>query len=218
MAAHFRLTGEETVVDLSHPFTSQMMPYPGDPPLVFDPLAQVPDDGYLLHRISGTAHTGTHLDAPAHFLPAGLTIDQLPASHWMGTAMLLDVRGQAVIDAPLPASLTSGAIDFLIFRTDWDQYFDTPQYFSDHPSFGQAFARRLAALPVKAIGMDMPGPDHDPYPVHQILLQAGMALIENMTHLDQIPAGGVFTLFALPLQWPLEASWVRPIAFLPPGD
>ncbi|MCF8237115.1 MAG: cyclase family protein [Saprospiraceae bacterium] len=214
MPASFHLTGSETIIELGHPLSGQIPTYPGDPPLRFSRLSNVRQDGYALHQISGTAHSGTHLDAPAHFLEAGMAIDGYPASHWMGRAMLMDVKGQATIDQADLDQVRSANLDFLLFRTGWDQFYNTSQYFDQHPVFCESFALQLAALSLKGIGMDLPGPDLEPYPIHPILFNAGMVIIENMTNLDQLTEGQPFMFLALPLSWSLEASWVRPLAFL----
>ncbi len=218
MPSSFHLSGHETIIDLSHPLTGHTPPFPGDPPLTFTRLADVSKDEYALHQINGTAHTGTHLDAPAHFIEAGQTIDQFPASHWMGRAVLIDVRGEMIIGKETLDQILSDSIDYLLFWTGWDQYYHTNQYFSQHPVFTEAFAHHLASLGLKGIGMDLPGPDLDPYPIHPILFNAGMVIIENMTNLNLIPRGTPFMLLTLPLPWAIEASWVRPLAFLTMRD
>ena len=63
-----------------------------DPAYLAEPWASVARHGYSVHRLQLGTHTGTHLDAPAHFHPGGRTVDQVPPSALVGQALVIDAR------------------------------------------------------------------------------------------------------------------------------
>ena len=67
-------------VDLSHPISNEMATYPSDPDVAIVREKEIHSDRTLLHRFTMGTHTGTHLDAPAHIIPGGKTLDDLPLS------------------------------------------------------------------------------------------------------------------------------------------
>lgn len=214
MSQPFQLTGKESVVDLSHPLNNSTPPFPGDPALSIRHLAGVAKDGYSLRSITSVLHTGTHVDAPGHFLEQGAMIDNLPLSTWYGYAVVLDVRGQSVLDASTIEPIRKLKADYILFRTGWDTHYGEPGYFQEHPVLSRELAIELSNLTIKGIGLDLPSPDHSPYPVHQILLRSGRIIFENLAHLDQLPVLQTFPFMAIPDRIHSEAAWVRPLAWI----
>ncbi len=214
----FQLSNDQVIIDLSHALSIDLTPYPGDPPFTIRELANVPNEGYRLNLIQGTAHTGTHVDVPAHFIHLGQKVDSFPVEFWFGQAMVVSVVGIPVINfSDLPA-LDLHQIDFLFFHTGWDVQCEPSTYFEHHPVLHPELATYLSKSGLRGIGMDTPGPDKDPYPVHQIILGSGKVIIENMTRLNELPVGQLFRVMVLPLNIPTEACWVRPLAFLQRGS
>ncbi len=83
------------IVDLSLPPLSEETPtYPGDPEIRIRPWAFIDTDGYYMNVIKMGEHSGTHVDAPAHFVPGGKTVDELSLDKFVGKAFVLDVRGE----------------------------------------------------------------------------------------------------------------------------
>jgi len=78
-----------SLIDLSHRLNSNALVYPGDPVFTCRPFASIETDGYSVQAISMGSHTGTHVDAPSHFLTEGKTIDQIPLSTLSAIALLL---------------------------------------------------------------------------------------------------------------------------------
>lgn len=91
-------------IDLTHIISLSSTPrtiYPGDPELKIAPHATIPNDGYSVHVLSLGTHTGTHIDAPAHFIEGGRTVDEIPLSQLVGKALVVDFT---VGDIGLPAA------------------------------------------------------------------------------------------------------------------
>ncbi|WP_297495999.1 cyclase family protein, partial [Thermococcus sp.] len=80
------------IVDLSLPLGEDTPLYPGDPEVRIKPWALIERDGYYMNILKMGEHTGTHVDAPAHFILGGKTVDELPLEKFIGEAFVLDVR------------------------------------------------------------------------------------------------------------------------------
>ncbi|KAF6761140.1 cyclase [Ephemerocybe angulata] len=81
-------------IDLTHPIsltTTRPTIYPGDPDLRISPHATVEKDGYAVHYMQLGTHTGTHIDAPAHFIEGGRTVDQINLDELVGRALVVDL-------------------------------------------------------------------------------------------------------------------------------
>ncbi len=184
-----------SLFDLSHPISPATPVFPGDDPVGVRTVATHADRGYAARRLDLGTHSGTHVDAPAHLLAGGATLDQLPLDLWIGPGVLLDRADLAA--GPLPR------VERLLIRGCPDGI--TPDE-----------ARRIAASGVRIVGVD--GPSIDPVasrelPAHRILLGAGIPVLENL-RLDGVPSGPG-TLYCLPLPVaggdgaPVRAVWRR---------
>ena len=83
--------GEFALIDISWPLTPEMAIYPGNPPFEIERVQDIKKgDSANVSKIIMGSHTGTHIDAPAHFIQGGATIDQIPLEQMNGPALLLD--------------------------------------------------------------------------------------------------------------------------------
>lgn len=202
-------------IDLSQPLDETTPVFPGDPPFTLTSLATVEKEGYQLTQIQSVFHTGTHLDAPSHFLEDGLAIKDWPLHNSMGKAMVIPAIGIANIPLSILDQCQDWkACDFLLFHTGWGEQYGKPGYFMDHPVFSEELGKCLADSPLKVIGMDLPSPDKEPYPIHYAWAKAGKYILENLCNLNQVPTRSVFSLICIPLPLAAEASWVRPLAII----
>lgn len=208
------------VIDLSHPFTSDMPVYPGSRPPVSVPVSRLAENGYLEHRITFYSHTGTHVDAPAHLIEGAPTIDQLPVTHFFGDACLLSLaaaRCRSIgMDVLRPCQDALQAAEFLLIHTGWSRYWKDEAYFSGYPVLSPEAAGWLAGLGLKGIGLDTISADaadaHD-LPVHHTLLRNNTLIIENLTNLDRLPAGRfAFSCFPLGVKG-ADGCPVRAVAY-----
>lgn len=155
--------------------------YPGDPEPVIEPAARYETDGYYANTICMHEHTGTHVDAPAHMIPGGETIDRVKPDRLVGPALLVDARGARTIDEGLLLGrLDEQARDaFVLIYTGWRP----PE---EYPLLTRGAAELLARIGVKGLGLDTPSPDREPYEIHKILLSRGILIIENLAGLEKI--------------------------------
>jgi arylformamidase len=221
------------LIDLTHPLEPATPPWPGNPAVEVTVVSTIPpqrgprDRGAPGEPVSCNTtafltcnHTGTHMDAPAHFYNGLPTIDQVPLEKCVGPAALIDMRKIAARGEITPADLiphepSINSTGKVVFWTGWSSRWGQPNYFDDYPVLGEAAAIWLVERGVHLVGMDTPSPDRDPHPAHYVLLGANMVIVENLTNLERI-GREVFELIVVPLPLRgLEASPVRAIAVLP---
>jgi len=189
------------VWDVSVPNRPDMHFYPGDPTLEQTQIRAIKrGDAANLTHLSLGAHTGTHVDAPAHFIDGAPTLEQVPLDCMVGPAQVLDVRGRAAIDA---AALGGQAItaDILLFRTDNSERWGKAGFQKDFVYLTRDAAEVLVARGVKTIGWDYLSIEQfgsQTFEVHKLLLGSGILIIEGLD-LRAIEAGS-YQLACLPLK------------------
>jgi arylformamidase len=206
-------------IDLTHAISEDMPVYPGTEPPVIVAGTTVAEDGFFEKKITLYSHTGTHVDAPAHMLEDGKTLDAFPVDQFFGSAIVLNAtesaNGIIGLDSIEPRLQDIEAVDFLLIRTGWDRHWGTEQYFADYPVLSIPAAEALAGSGLKGIGFDAISPDpvgSPDLPVHKVLMAAEMVIIENLTGLGQLPPGQfVFSCFPLAFE-DADGSPVRAVA------
>jgi kynurenine formamidase len=175
-----------------------------DPPRV-EKVSSLPEDPFSLTRIEMVCHTGTHLDAPNHFVLGAPGIDEIPLDRLYGPAVVVHARipaGGEVGTAELEAAgIVAGEI--VILDTGW---WRTPGD-GDHPSLSERAALWLVEHGVKLLATDLPTPDlavhrradDFDWPVHRILLGNGVLIGENLTNLGDLPDRGDAMVLPLPI-------------------
>ncbi|MCZ7556724.1 MAG: cyclase family protein [Bacteroidia bacterium] len=187
------------VYDISRPLDMHTPVYPGDPPFDRTVIHSMREGaGYNLSTLRMSAHIGTHVDAPYHFIDTGLRIDEIPPERWISSAVVVEVSGIPLMDSEhfRNAGLRPG--DSVLLKSNTNRAPDAHP--DDFHAISTDAARWLVERGVNIIGIDALSIEqyHDPsFPVHQILLGAGVLILEGL-HLDDVPAGR-YTLFVAPL-------------------
>lgn len=201
------------IYDISWPISSDTTEYKNKGTINFDAVKQFEKDGVRDSLITVGAHTGTHVDAPAHFLRDGKTIDMIPLNHLIGKAVVLDFM--TVTESISADDLQRHEIhegDIVILRTANSAQGATDQFKIDFIYLDASGARYLIQKKVKAVAIDYLGierndPDHA---VHTSLMQADIAIIEGV-RLSHVPHGEYF-MICLPIAViGLEAAPARAI-------
>ncbi len=217
------------LLDLGQPFNKETLYWPTSPSrFELTPLARGETDAgwfYAANALCTPEHGGTHLDAPAHFAAAGLTVDALPLQNLMAPGVVIDVSDQVAIYTDYRVTtqdveafekrygrIAVGTI--VLVRTGWSLFWpDAKRYLGDDtpgdasqlhfPSYGVDAARLLVEdRQVAMLGIDTASIDYGPskdFPVHRIAAAGNVAGLENLTGLDRLPATG-FTVLALPMK------------------
>jgi arylformamidase len=206
--------------DLSHVIENGMRFYPGDPEPRLTPVAM--PEPWRVTQLSMGTHTGTHIDAAAHFLPGGKTIDRYPVERFCVSGIVvplvpLDEDQPVEVDtiAEHIALLPSRGV--VLMQTGWDRYWKSERYLH-HPYLSAEAAQLLVDRGASMVGIDtlsvdstMQGTSH----AHEILLGNDVLIVENLARLDQLLPGCVYQFSFLPLLLAgLDGSPVRAIAWL----
>lgn len=201
-------------IDLTHPLDSETQIYPLDPLFSSNHYATHEKDGYCVHQLSLGTHTGTHIDAPYHFVADGQTIDQMPLETFVSEAVIVDLseatlrtdeagherslRARERITwedlTPYAALMKPGRM-FLV-NTGWSKAHYKSDKYLDHPYFAPGVASELVARGIKLVGTDTLNPDETPptdgaecaegFGFHEVFLGAGGTIVENLTNLEEL--------------------------------
>ncbi len=197
------------LVDLSVLIKEGMPVYEGDPPTKIEPAGNLTKDGYEDHYLSIGTHAGTHVDAPAHMIAGGKTLDEFPLDKFTGRGVLIKVDGQFELDEIKQAGIKSG--DVVLFHTGMSDFYYELNYYDDYPTMPEEVAEYLVERKVKMVGVDMCSPDHEPFHAHKILLGANILIIENLTNLGEL-TGQEFTVSAFPVKLDIDGAPARVMA------
>lgn len=198
-------------IDLTHRLNNDTPVYPGDTKTKITTADTFDKGGYLGHTIQMGTHAGTHIDAPAHMVEDGRTLEKFSVDDFIGPARyILLPDGQFDIDLVRAAGIQAG--DIVIFNTKMSYKFHDPSYFTDFPVMSPDIAYHLVKSKVKMVGLDTCSADNDDeFPIHKTLLSANIPIIENLTNIEQL-SGVEATIYALPLRLDLDGSPARVIA------
>jgi kynurenine formamidase len=207
-----------SVVDLSHTLEERMPVWPTLSKYYHSLWSSIHlGDAATSYKLSMSEHTGTHVDAPGHFMPPGHPehrwVGEVPPETWMGRAAVLACR-DAEPRSAIPAERVRrweaehGVIragDIVVFNFGWhDKWAARPhdlEFMTNWPGLSVPCAELLVERGVKAVGVDTLSPDvygAQGDPIHRTLLGRGVVIIENLANLDALPP--VCYLLALPLK------------------
>jgi arylformamidase len=188
------------IIDISWPITEDITTYKNKKFVSITPIRKFESDGVRESTIMLWSHTGTHVDAPAHFIDNGATVNAIDLRALVGSCSVLDMTNIAeritVSDLEKHEILAG---DIVLFKTKNSNKLATAQDNQDFVYLDAEAAKYLVMCGVRAVGTDHLGiergqPNHE---THINLLGAGIIIIEGLRLLD-VPAGRYF-LCCLPL-------------------
>ena len=179
--------------------------------VAIEPHTRIVPDGSNTTNLHLYSHSGTHMDAPLHFLDGGSTIERWPLGQLVGPAHVINLSSVAphglhtVADLlPHADKVTPGCR--LLLRTDWSLHADLPDYRPDMPRISAELARWLVERGVALVGVETPSvaslrPENkaELTAVHQILLGGNIVIVESLTNLRELRQETV-EFIALPLK------------------
>lgn len=182
------------IVDCSHFYDDAMPVMDGIAKPSFVDLATVETDGYAMSRYSLTNHCGTHVDAPAHQVAGGDTLDEISLDRFVTDAVVLDMRAHE--PGPVRACEIEGQLslvrrnDIALFCSGNDANWGSDAYWHGWCYPDAEASRALIDRGVSGVGFD--GPSADPvesttYELHLVWLSAGRIILENLAALDELP-------------------------------
>ena len=190
-------------IDVSVPLKSGMVHWPDNPSVVIERMLDINrGDAANVSKMSLGSHTGTHMDAPIHFLPHGIGIDQMPLTATMGHARVIEIGDPESIK---PGELVAHAIqrgERILFKTlNSQRCWHTNEFVEDFVYISHEAAQYLATAGVQTVGVDylsVGGFKVDGPETHRALLEAGIWIIEGLDLAQAQP--GIYDLVCLPLR------------------
>lgn len=191
------------IIDISVPLIVGMVHWPGATPFSHTWTQVISSgDGVNVSMISCDLHTGTHIDAPLHYIADGMSVEKLELDLLCGLTQVVEISGVNVVTAELLAS--SGILaetERLLLKTDNSSLWNSNNVFhNDYVALTKDAAQFLVNFGVRLFGIDYLSVQrfNDPPDVHKLLLQDGIVLVEGLNLSTVTP--GLYELFCLPLR------------------
>jgi kynurenine formamidase len=205
--------GFQSVVDLTHPFTPSLPVYPTYKPIQVRPRFGIASDGFSANEVTFDEHTGTHVDAPAHFVTGGATGDRIPPARLIAPLVVVSIADRAAKDADTVVTasdllawekrhgrIPAGA--FVAMDSGWDARANSTERFLNRDAKGGMHApglseeaatflvkqRDIAGVGVDTLSLD-PG-NAQKFVAHMAILGAGKYGVELLANLGRVPASG----------------------------
>lgn len=194
-----------TIHDISLTISPELPVWPGDPAVLIERIAQIESGANAnVSRMNMGVHTGTHVDAPFHFLPEGSCVEQLPLDVLVGPSFVLDLQQEVdIITGPIleKSNIPADTRRLLIKTRNSDYWKISGAVFqTNFVGISNDGAEFLVSLGIQLIGIDYlsVAPYKQSRPTHEALLKAGIVVVEglNLSEIQQ----GYYTLYCLPLK------------------
>ncbi len=195
-------------IDLTHTLSSDTVSWDGDCGFTLTNQVDYQDcvspDLFRVQKIETRAGMGTHMDAPAHCISGGKTIEALELSDLITDCVVIDVSNEAdenfLVTPEVIESFEKeyGKIPeraFVIFYTGWSNYWDDKEKYRNNlqfPSVSEETAKVLLKRNIAGLGIDTLSADtgKNGFPVHRSILGAGKYLVENIANASELPPTG----------------------------
>jgi arylformamidase len=197
-----------------------MRVFPGSPQPSFIEWSKFEIHGYSSEVMFLSTHTGTHIDAPSHFIPDSRTIDKIKVSRFVSRSILIKIPKKADQQITLNDIINCKihANDTVVFATGWEKRFKNDNYMINNPGLSLDAAEYLVSNKVNAVAIDGPSIDRgvdNNFNIHSALLSNDIPIIENLCNLEELSTVKSFTLIVNPLKLVgASGSPVRAIALV----
>jgi kynurenine formamidase len=197
------------IIDHTLTISDKIPTFPGSPGPHFIDWETIEKDGYNLELLFLSSHTGTHIDAPFHFIKNGKKIHEIPPERLVNEAILIKIRkkaNQAIVKNDIQkfekkyGPIKSGTA--VIFWTGWQKNLEKEFYFSKNPGLTSSAAKYLVTKKINLVGIDSPSIDlgsDSKFSVHHILARNNILIVENLVNLEKINTSE-FHLITAPLK------------------
>ena len=197
------------VIDLTLTVSEKIPTFPGSPKPHFIEWETIPKDGYNLELLFLSTHTGTHIDAPFHFVKNGKKIHEIPPERLVNEAVLIRIgknSNRSISKTDIQnfeqknGKIESGST--VIFHTGWQKNLNREFYFTENPGLSVSAAKYLVSKKINMVGIDSPSIDlgtDSKFSVHHILAKNNILIVENLANLNKIKSNN-FHLITSPLK------------------
>ena len=204
------------VIDLSLKISQSLKVFPGSPQPCFVPWTSFSIHGYDSEAVFMSTHTGTHMDAPSHFVRGKPSIDRISASRFVAAGIVVRIRKKAneLVNVEELKDQDIKENDAVVIATGWENQIRAKNYVSENPGLSADAARYLVSRKVSIVAIDGPSIDAGAdveFTAHKILLGKNILLVENLCNLEKVPKKR-FTFVMAPLK--LQGSTGSPVRAL----
>jgi len=198
------------IIDLTHDIENGMIKFSADWHIdtKIEKLGTIDTVGRNTKKVLIGSHSGTHMDAPLHFINNGISIEQLSLNLLVGKVTIIDLSFMKK-NEPITIELLKkyNYNDKVLFKFGWASKWNTKDFYCDYPYFTEESAEFLIEKGVKVVGLDTPSPDYshtkllsqEDSKIHKIFLKQGIILIEYL-NLNNVVDYEDWTLIALPMK------------------
>lgn len=195
------------IIDLTQSISPLLKQFPGSPNVHFIKWSKVEFEGYNLEAMFLSTHTGTHMDAPSHFVKDGDSIDMIDVNRFYSErAHLIKIEKKSneliTLDDILQSRESISCGDSMVFSTGWEKCYHLDEYMHSNPGLSIEAANYLVEKKINFVAIDCPSIDTGKdfsFNTHHTLLTNDIIIIENLCNLDKINKS-IFTLLTLPLK------------------
>jgi arylformamidase len=191
------------IYDVSVPITNSMPVWPSDPHVQLTPKSHLSRDQSHTVRLTSIemgSHTGTHLDAPWHFVPEGRKLNEIPLETLVGPATVFAIHNPTSIGKSDVENLPLKGVERVLFKTENSKHWGDGKFLEDFVYLEPEAAQILVNRGVRLVGIDYLSIDKfrsEKHPSHFVLLEKNVVIIEGLNLSRVTP--GPYRMTALPL-------------------
>jgi len=191
------------IYDVTVAITNTMPVWPGDPPLKLTPESRLSRDGTHTVRLTAIdmgSHTGTHIDAPYHFVDGGRRLDEIPLDVLIGPATVHEILHVGSIGPAQLEPLNWAGTQRVLFKTENSKHWNDGTFYQDFVYLEPEGAKFLVERGVSVVGIDYLSIDKfhsQKHPTHFVLLERNVVIIVGL-NLNSVKPGR-YQMVALPL-------------------
>jgi len=197
------------IIDHTLTVSEKIPTFPGSPKPHFIEWETIAKDGYNLELLFLSSHTGTHIDAPFHFVKNGKKIHEILPERLVNEAALIKIKkkaNQPILKTDIQkfekkhGQIKSGTA--VVFWTGWQKNLEEEFYFSKNPGLAVSAAKYLVSKKINLVAIDSPSIDLGSdlkFSVHHILAKNNILIVENLANLEKINSDK-FHLITSPLK------------------
>ncbi len=192
------------IYDVSVPLSASTPTYPSDPGIEITPWSKMPEDHANVSLLHFGAHSGTHVDAPAHFIEGGRKVEFLSLESMIGPAEVVEVPASiTVINEEFVSALGLQDTQRILFKTRNSGFWSNPGegFRSDYTYLSSGAAKLMVDAGIRLVGIDYLSVEQfrsEKFETHLLLLSNGVTILEGLD-LREVTAGS-YELICLPLK------------------
>lgn len=197
----------DLAIDLTHELENGMPIYPGDPVPHFKRVFTIQDKGANVSSLTLGSHTGTHMDAPLHFIENAISIDKIPISNFVGEAIVIDFSNKPQGSGITVEDLSKQEIkegDIVLAYTGCSEKWGDPSVITNYTFLTPEAAKHLVSKQIRAFGIDFLSVEKynaKPADTHKELLGNNVYIIESISRELRRFANQRILFIALPLKF-----------------